>query len=536
MKLTFFGAAREVTGSCHCIEAAGKRLLVDCGMQQGSDAPDDQSLLFAANQIDAVFVTHAHIDHSGRLPLLFKDGYSGPIYATRATCQLLNIMLRDSARIQESDAQWKAKKAKRRGEEAPEPLYTEADAEVALQHLEPVAYGQKIELGENITVTFHDAGHLLGSAAIHFTLTENGETRRIVFSGDLGSPHRPIIRDPQPVPAADYVVTESTYGDRFHETVDDTNAKMADIIDRTLGRGGNVIIPSFAVGRTQELLYRIREIKEKGMVKSVPNFPVWVDSPLSLEATQIYSGDLTGYADEETIEVLKNGFHPLIFPNLNLSRDASQSKFLNTDPEPKVIISSSGMCEAGRIRHHLKHNLWRRECTVMFVGFQAEGSVGRLLLDGKEKINMLGEPVAVNAEIANFRAMSGHADQAGLLKWITDITPRPAKTFVVHGEDSACMTYADVLKEHGFNAVCPDLTASYDLITGQCLDAGIPRAEVLEQRGIQKQARKAGSVFQKLLEAGNKLLQVIRQNEGGANKDLTKFTEEINALINKWKR
>ncbi|MBP0962926.1 MAG: MBL fold metallo-hydrolase, partial [Oscillospiraceae bacterium] len=416
------------------------------------------------------------------------------------------------------------------------PLYTEADAEVALQHLEPVAYGQIIEVFPEVTVTFHDAGHLLGSAAIHFTLTEEGETRRIVFSGDLGSPHRPIIRDPQPVPAADYVVTESTYGDRLHETVDDTNSKMADIIDRTLGRGGNVIIPSFAVGRTQELLYRIREIKEKGMVKSVPDFPVWVDSPLSLEATQIYSGDLTGYADEETIEVLKDGFHPLIFSNLNLSREASQSKFLNTDPVPKVIISSSGMCEAGRIRHHLKYNLWRKESTIMFVGFQAEGSVGRMLLDGKDKINMLGEPVVVNAEIANFRAMSGHADQNGLLKWVTAITPRPSKIFVVHGEDSACMVYADLLKNRGYNPVCPDLTASYDLITGQCLDAGIPREEVLEQRGIAKKAQKTASVFQKLLEAGNRLLEVIRQNEGGSNKDLTKFTEEVNALADKWKR
>ena len=272
------------------------------------------------------------------------------------------------------------------------------------------------------------------------------------------------------------------------------------------------------------------------MGKSVPDFPVWADSPLALEATQIYSGDLTGYADEETIEVLNNGFEPLKFSNLKLSRLAEESMALNTDPTPKVIISSSGMCEAGRIRHHLKYNLWRPECTIMFVGFQAQNSVGRILLDGAKQIKMLGETLAVKAEIANFRAMSGHADQNGLLKWISDISPRPAKTFVVHGEDSACETYTQLLRDRGFEAVCPNWQASYDLLTGQCLDAGIPREEVLTQRGAAKQTAKASSVFQKLLQAGNRLLEVIRQNEGCANKDLTKFTNEINALIDRWKR
>ena len=536
MKLSFYGADQEVTGSCHCLEVGGKKLLVDCGMQQGGDAPDDQALPYNPGLIDAVLVTHAHIDHSGRLPLLVKGGYSGPIYATRATCELLNIMLMDSARIQESDAQWRAKRKRRSGEDVPEPMYTSEDAQAALTLLHPLEYGQQTEVLPGVTAVFYDAGHLLGSACIRLSLQEGAESRTIIFSGDIGTPGRPIIRDPQPLPGADYVVTESTYGDRLHEQDNDTDAHMASIIDATLARGGNVVIPSFAVGRTQELLYRIREIKEQHLVKSVPDFPVWVDSPLALEATQIYSGDLRGYADEETIQVLKNGFQPLSFSNLHLSRSADESMALNTDTTPKVIISSSGMCEAGRIRHHLKHNLWRPECTVMFVGYQAQNSLGSQLLDGVKSVKLVGETIAVRAQIANFRSMSGHADQKGLLDWITALSPRPGKTFVVHGEESAALTYTQLLRDRGFDAVCPNYESAYDLLTGQCLEEGVTREALLQQRGVRRGPAAFSPFFRRLVQAGEHLMDVIRGNEGGANKDLAKFTDQINSLADKWKR
>ena len=320
-------------------------------------------------------MTHAHIDHSGRIPLLVKQGFTGNIYCTRLTGQLLSIMLRDSAHIQESDAQWQNQKGKRAGREPVEPLYTVADAEAALSRVVTCEYGAILEIEPGVKVRFTDAGHLLGSSSAEVWLTEGEETRKIVFSGDIGNRDQPIIRDPQYIREADYVLTESTYGDRNHDMEEDPEytGRLAAIIDETLGRGGNVIIPSFAVGRTQELLYFIREMKEQNMVKSVPHFPVYVDSPLAGEATKIFSGDLHGYLDEEAIEALKGGAL-FRFPGLNITETSEESKALNMDQTPKVIISASGMCDAGRIRHHLKHNLWREECTVVFVGYQGEGT------------------------------------------------------------------------------------------------------------------------------------------------------------------
>ena len=365
MKLHFFGADKEVTGSCHCVEANGKRILIDCGLQQGQDEKENNALPFAAGMVDYVLVTHAHIDHSGRLPLLVKDGFQGRIYATKMTCRLLQIMLEDSAHIQETEFQWKQRKRKRSGDDLEEPLYTTEDAMKTFDYFVPCSYEEKIELCEGVMVRFIDAGHLLGSSSIELTITENGITKVLVFSGDIGNYHQPIIRDPQYFHYADYVVMESTYGNRLHEETEDLVWDLACIFDETLKRGGNVVIPSFAVGRTQELLYFIREIKERFLVKSNPDFPVYVDSPLALEATHIYDGDLTGYADEETVAILNSGFRPIRFDNLYLCRTAEESMALNEDTTPKIIISSSGMCEAGRISHHLKHNLWRPECSVV---------------------------------------------------------------------------------------------------------------------------------------------------------------------------
>ena len=529
MKLTFYGAAKEVTGSAHLLEACGKRILIDCGLQQGADEKDNENLPFAANSIDFVLLTHAHIDHSGRLPLLSKNGFRGEIHTTGKTEELITIMLRDSAHIQENDAKWENQKGRRAGRPPVEPIYTLLDTEEVLQYVVPHPYGELFELASGVRVRFIDAGHLLGSASIEVFVTENGEEQKIVFSGDIGNLNQPIIRDPQPIREADYVVMESTYGDRNHERSESYTEDFAEIIDSTLARGGNVVIPSFAVGRTQELLYFIREIKERALVKSVPDFPVYVDSPLSTEATKIYDGNLSGYADEDTVKVLLKGSNPLRFRNLHLCSAVEESKLLNQDPTPKVIISSSGMCEAGRIRHHLKHNLWRPECSVVFVGFQAQGTLGRLLLDGMKTVKLFGEEIAVKAGIYNFRALSAHADQSGLVSWVRHFETKPKKIFIVHGEKETCEIFAEYLKSDGWNAYAPNFEAVYDLTENCLLESGT------EPAGKPK-AKAASSVFLRLLASGKRLMEVIKRNEGGSNKDLAKFADQINSLAEKWER
>jgi metallo-beta-lactamase family protein len=534
MKLCFYGADKEVTGSCHCVEVNGKKILIDCGLQQGADEDDNHRLPFDARQIDCVIVTHAHIDHSGRLPLLIKNGYEGKMYTTEKTCELLSIMLRDSAHIQEIDAMNENRKGRRAGREPEEPIYTVEDAENTLKYLVPCGYGQITELFEGVKFRFTDAGHLLGSASAELWLTENGETKKLVFSGDIGSRNQPIIRNPQYIKEADYVVMESTYGDRDHEKQENYAAVLADIFDRTLARGGNVVIPSFAVGRTQELLYYIREMKEQALVKSDPDFPVYVDSPLAAEATKIYGGDLTGYADAETVQLMKSGFRPISFSNLNICASADESKALNDDPTPKVIISSSGMCEAGRIRHHLKHNLWRAECSVVFVGYQANGTLGRILVDGVDRVKLFGEEIVVKAEIHNFRALSAHADRSGLIRWIEAFEPKPGRVFVVHGEQTVCETFTQTLQQMGFHAIAPNFGAEYDLLADQLLREGTePETRHAEQRS---RGRRFSAPFARLVAAGKRLTQVILENEGGANKDLAKFADQILSLCDKWER
>lgn len=385
MKLHFYGADRCVTGSCHCLEINGKKILVDCGLQQGRDELDNRYLAFAPGNIDILLVTHAHIDHTGRIPLLVKNGFHGRILTTRLTADLMKIMLLDSAHIQESDAEYENRKGERAGREHVDPLYTEQDALDVFKYVTTCEYKEKVDLCEGVSAVFTDAGHLLGSASITLELEENGVHKTIVFSGDIGNVDQPIIRDPQLLKKADYVVMESTYGDRNHTEVWSYTDELAQIIDETLGKGGNVVIPSFAVGRTQELLYFIREIKDQKLVKSTPNFPVYIDSPLAKAATTVFCGDLHGYLDEQALELVKDGTHMFTFPNLNLVESSEESKMLNMDSTPKVIISASGMCDAGRIRHHLKHNLWRANSAVVFVGFQSPGTLGRRLLDGVER-------------------------------------------------------------------------------------------------------------------------------------------------------
>ena len=528
MKLTFFGAAKAVTGSCHCVEVNGKRILIDCGLQQGRDERDNRVLDFAPGYIDYVIVTHAHIDHTGRIPLLVKQGFHGRIVTTRLTGQLMSIMLRDSAHIQESDAQWQNQKGRRAGRAPVEPLYTIADAEHAMELVETYEYGELVDLCEGVRLRFTDAGHLLGSACAELWLTEDGVTRKIVFSGDLGNVDQPIIRDPQTIDEADYVVMESTYGDRLHEPPESYTEALAQIIDETFEQGGNVIIPSFAVGRTQELLYFMREMKEEGMVKSHPDFRVCVDSPLANEATRIYSGNLHGYLDEEAIEALKGGAL-FQFPGLTLTETSEESKALNLDTSSKVILSASGMCDAGRIRHHLKHNLWRKECTIVFVGYQAEGSLGRALLEGAKSVKLFGEEIAVNARIVNFKGLSSHADRDHLLAWAKHYAPKPRHIFVVHGEASVTEIFAQKLRDAGLSAHAAEYEEVYDLAADRMLSAGVP----LPPKPVSASGSPA---YRKLEAAGQDLMEAIRHNKGGTNKDLAQFEKELMALIQKWDR
>lgn len=528
MKLTFFGAAKAVTGSCHCLEVNGKKILIDCGLQQGRDERDNHVLDFAPGYIDYVIVTHAHIDHSGRIPLLVKQGFHGKIFATRLTGQLMSIMLRDSAHIQESDAQWQNQKGRRAGKATVEPLYTLADAEAAIKSVVTREYGEMVDLCPGVRFRFSDAGHLLGSACVELWMTEDGVTKKIVFSGDLGNRDQPIIRDPQGILEADYVVMESTYGDRLHAPPESYTEALAAIIDDTFARGGNVIIPSFAVGRTQELLYFMREMKEEGLVKSHPNFAVCVDSPLANEATRIFSGDLRGYLDEEAIEALKGGAL-FTFPGMTLTESSAESKALNIDQSSKVIISASGMCDAGRIRHHLKHNLWRRESTIVFVGYQAEGSLGRALLDGAESVRLFGEEIAVRARIVNFKGLSSHADRDHLLSWAKYFNPHPSHMFVVHGDAAVTETFAQHLRDAGLSAHAAEYEEVYDLAANRMLAAGVPLPKAVSAAGGSPNYRKLEGTAQSLLET-------VRHNKGGANKDLARFEKELQALIQKWER
>ena len=529
MKLSFYGADRCVTGSCHCLEVNGKRILVDCGLQQGRDEVDNTALPFHPGSIDAVLVTHAHIDHSGRIPMLIKNGFQGKIITTRLTADLLDIMLQDSAHIQEQDAEYQNRKNKRAGRPEIEPIYTVADALRVREFVQTCEYGQDVPVVDGVTAQFIDAGHLLGSASIRLTCREGDEERTIVFSGDIGNVDQPIIRDPQFFTSADYVLTESTYGDRNHTEVWSYTDELAEIIDETLGKGGNVVIPSFAVGRTQELLYFIREIKDQGLVKSVPDFPVYIDSPLAKAATTVFCGDLHGYLDEAALELVKDGTHMFSFPNLHLVETTEESRMLNLDKTPKIIISASGMCDAGRIRHHLKHNLWRANSAVVFVGFQSPGTLGRKLLDGAESVKLFGEEIAVKAKVVNFQGLSSHADHDHLIEWIKAFDPKPAHVFVVHGDADVAPAFADELCSLGFSAHAAKFTESYDLAAGVMLSEGY-----ISERKRTMQASRADNLYGKLLAAGEALLELIRRFKGRSNKEIAAFTGQITALIDRF--
>ena len=529
----FYGAAHEVTGSCTLLEACGKTVMIDCGMEQGRDIYENADLPILPAQVDYLLLTHAHIDHSGKIPALTSGGFSGHIYATAATVKLCNIMLLDSAHIQEFEAGWRNRKAKRAGTTPYIPLYTAEDATKALKQFVSCDYETEYSLCDGISIKFTDAGHLLGSSSITVTVTEGGKTERIVFSGDLGNVDRPLINDPAQPESADYIVIESTYGNRLHGERPDYITQLTQIIQETLDRGGNVVIPSFAVGRTQELLYLLRIIKEKGLIKGHDRFPVYVDSPLAVEATEIYSGSMLQYYDPETRQLLEQGINPIKFPDLKLSVTSDDSVAINIDKTPKIILSASGMCEAGRIRHHLKHNLWRKESTILFVGYQAEGTLGRSLIEGAQTVRLFGESIKVNAHIEKLEGISGHADKKILLSWLDGFKEKPKMIFVNHGEDEACDEFArtvtEVLK---IPAVAPYNASAYDLITGICTEKGNREkiAGRAEPRG------RTSAVFDRLLTAYKRLGSVIEKYQRGANKDIAAFADRITALCNKWDR
>ena len=535
MRLTFLGADHEVTGSCHMLETCKKVILVDCGMEQGPDIYENQEIPVNPADIDYVLLTHAHIDHSGLLPLLYKRGFKGTIFSTYATSDLCEVMLRDSAHIQEFEAEWRNRKAKRAGKPEYVPLYTIADADGASKLFCGCPYGERIHLADGIDIRFTDVGHLLGSASIEIWMKEDDCSKKIVFSGDIGNKNKPLIRSPQYIRQADYVVMESTYGGRFHKNTGDHVEEFARVIQETLDKGGNVVIPAFAVGRTQEVLNYIRIIKEKNLVTGHGVFPVYLDSPMAVEATGVFKDNMMDCYNEETKELVKKGINPISFPGLHLSITSSDSVAINFNEEPKVIISAAGMCDAGRIRHHLKHNLWRPECTILFAGYQAVGTLGRSITEGREEVKLFGESIEVKARIEKIEGISGHADETGLLEWVGSFMEKPSQVFVVHGDDTVCDAFAETVKEtYGINAMAPFSGSSYDLKEGcfVTVTKGIP----IQKPAVNEATKKAAGVFARLLAACDRLRRVVMHNEGGANKDLARFADQINSLCDKWDR
>ncbi len=536
MKLTFIGAAHQVTGSCTLLEwLPGRYMLIDCGMEQGENEFEMAELPVAASAVEYVVLTHAHIDHSGNLPLLYQQGFRGKIYATSETCNLCSIMLADSAHIQETDAAYQTKKNQRLGLPEVQPAYTAEDAANVMKLFRPCAYGELIRVDEGLSLRFTDAGHLLGSAFAELFLEEDGQKIKLVCSGDVGNTNQPIIRDPQPVSDADYLLIESTYGTRFHDGGNDPIPVLTDILERTFRRGGTVIIPSFAVGRTQELLYFFREIKQRNLIPDYTDFPVYVDSPLANEATVIFLQCDTACLDDDARRVMREGENPIWFEGLHTIVTSDESKALNADSTPKVIIASGGMCEGGRIRHHLKHNIWNEHNTVMFAGYQAAGTLGRIIFDGTKEVKILGETIEVKAEVTLLSGISGHADQAGLLKWLDGYDRKPGLVFVNHGDDDSCTGLAKCIRERfGIESCAPYSGSEYDLLRHEWVRLTDP---VYKKKSGKKEADEATPaekkkiLYRELLNAEQELSVMIRRMEGHSNAEIKSLTKKILNLI-----
>lgn len=538
MKITFLGATRTVTGSNYLVEAAGKKFLVDCGMWQGSSELEMQNaedFEFNPQEIDFMLLTHAHIDHSGRIPKLYKEGYRSPIYAHKATCDLCTLMLPDSGHIQEMEIEWKNKKRKRKGEKELPPLYTAEEALRSMEVFEPVQYDEIIEVTPDIHFRLNDAGHMLGSSIIELWVKENGEETKTVFTGDLGNNDLPLLDSPTMIDSADYLVMESTYGSRKHLRNDEKAEMFLNIVSETLDNEGTVVIPSFAVGRTQEILYEINKLKEvkdddefRRKYKTLMKASVYVDSPLAISATEVFREN-TNLFEPDVIEAMEKGDNPLEFPGLKFTRTADESKALNESKESNIIISASGMCEVGRIKHHLKHNLWNPKSTILFVGYQAPGTLGYNIVKGDKTVKIFGEEIAVNARIEYIEGYSGHADQDGLMNFVYSFrTKKPKNIFLVHGEPEA----QDVLKEKieteiGIPVVIPEFGETYDIKE---------KIEIINkiERKVTKTIRT--EIVQRLEKLKSEILDMdvyVRQdinNENLRDEDIFRINEKIKEL------
>ena len=530
MKITFLGANHEVTGSRTLLEwQKGRYALIDCGMEQGQNEFVNAGMPVPAGAIEYVFVTHAHIDHTGELPRLYREGFRGRVYATRETANLCAIMLADSAHIQMQEAEYQTRKNQRAGLPPVEPPYNIEDVNALMRLFRPCEYGTEIRVDDGLTACFTDIGHLMGSAAIELWLRDGDARKKIVFSGDVGNLDQPILNDPTLIETADYLVVESTYGDRVHEGRVDPMPMLAEVIQRTLDRGGNVIIPAFAVGRTQEMLYLIRDIKTRGLVTGHDGFPVYVDSPLANEATAVFLQCDVSCLDEEARAVMARGINPIAFEGLETVVTSDESKALNTNKTPKVIISASGMCDAGRVRHHLKYNLWREESAVLFVGYQSPGTLGRQLQEGAKTVKLFGDEIAVHCEVATLQGVSGHADKNGLLRWVEGFRPVPKQIFVNHGDDDQSTAFAQTLRERheGVTVDVPYSGSEFDLAAGVWTHV----AEPVLARKAQKKDEHQLDAFRDLVTAANRLLTAVRGCQDMTVRRLKKFTGKINDLI-----
>lgn len=527
MIIRFLGGVKGVTGSSHLIEFKGKKILLDCGMFQGKDEDLNlQELEVNPAEVDYLFLSHSHIDHSGRIPLLVKRGFKGIIYSTKPAFDLCQIMLVDSAHIQETEAEWKNKKAKRTGRNLVEPMYTQQDAIDSFKYFTPVLYEQIIDVNENLTICFKDAGHILGSAIIEMWFKDDQGTVKLVFSGDLGMDGEPLLKDPTVIEKADYLIIEATYGNRLHQNVKQRTDELIDIILKTIKRGGNVIIPSFAVGRTQQLIYELnkyydQKCKKCGLSNELKKIPVYVDSPLATKATEIFKQNANVF-DEEAKYYLMNGDNPLEFDNLHFTHSAEESKELNLSKEPKVIISASGMCEAGRIKHHLKHNLWRKESSIVFVGYQAEGTLGRKIVEGVKNVKVLGEDIYVKAEVYNLEGFSGHADKDALMKWLKGFKEKPKKVFIVHGEEQSKQDFAaKASKELSLNCIVSVYGNIYPIKT-EADEEEIDEIKVYRDEAAETLNIKKDEMSQNLIAETERLKNVFSEAINAAEKYISK--------------